>query len=93
MEKVLIYQNRKSPAYVWNVSTPEKRAKAFLSLFNLLDTEWDCYVDLDINPTVEVKYEAELFRAAKAGNAKAAEELMSIRLDIEYEYWSISEVE
>jgi len=93
MEKVLIYSNRKTEAHVWNVSTPEKRAKAFLSLFKLLDETWDCYVDLEYDPGDQDPHEVQLFKSAKEGDAKAAEQLLAGRLDSEYEYWTVTNVE
>lgn len=45
--KVIIYENRKTDAMVWDASTPEKQAAAFLDLFNMLDEHWQCYSDLE----------------------------------------------
>lgn len=47
MKKVLIYENRKIDPIVWDVSTLELRAKAFMELFRILDKDWEAYSDLD----------------------------------------------
>jgi len=95
METVLIYSNRKVDARVWNISTPEKRKKAFLSLFRLLSSEWDAYADFELFPEDQPVEQMNPYDLAKLGDAAAAEELLTIRRDrnYEYEYWSISEVE
>ena len=94
METVLIYSNRKSDARVWNISTPEKRKKAFLSLFNILEDEWDAYADLELFPKDQPIEQVNLYDLAKLGDATAAELLLKMRRDqnYEYEYWSVSEV-
>jgi len=45
--KVLKYENRKADAVLFDISTPEKEAAAYLRLFKILDEEWQCYVDLE----------------------------------------------
>jgi len=94
METVLIYSNRKSDARVWNISTPEKRKKAFLSLFSILEDEWDAYSDFELFPDDQPTDQRNLYDLAKLGDAEAAEKLLTIRKDrnYEYEYWSISKV-
>ncbi len=94
METVLIYSNRKADARVWNVSTPEKRKKAFLSLFTILEDEWDAYSDLQMFPNDQPIEQVNLYDLAKLGDADAAEKLLTMRKnrDYEYEYWSISEM-
>ena len=94
METVLIYSNRKVDARVWNISTPEKRKKAFLSLFSILSDEWDAYADLELFPEDQPVEQVNLYDLAKLGDATAAELLLKMRKDrdYEYEYWSISEV-
>jgi len=47
VKQVLIYENRKTTPLVWDVSTPELKDKAFLSLFKVLDKDWEVYGDLD----------------------------------------------
>lgn len=46
MNQVLIYENRKQPPMVWDISTPELEEKAYRSLFEFLKNEWACYTDL-----------------------------------------------
>jgi len=94
METVLIYSNRKSDARVWNISTPEKRKKAFLSLFTLLEDEWDAYSDFELFRDDQSTEQLNLYDLARLGDAEAAEKLLTIRRDrdYEYEYWSISKV-
>jgi hypothetical protein len=45
--KVLAYENRKSPLTLYDISTPEKEAAAYLRLFKELDGYWQCYADLE----------------------------------------------
>ena len=47
MKQVLIYENRKIDPIVWDVSTLELRAKAFMELFRIIDKDWEAYSDLD----------------------------------------------
>jgi len=86
MKKVLIYQNRKSDAYVWDVSTIEKEEKAFRSLFAILDGAWRVYEDLDL-PT-HIRWYGE----AKKGNYECLLTLLEERKDYEHEEWYITEV-
>ena len=99
---VLIYENRKSGPMVWDISTPGKRERAYLSLFEYLDTEWQVYSDLQ-EPLEEQRSEGPLFRpsgnywravnmrqlyaAAGLGDSKAAESLLKARQEYEYESW------
>ena len=94
METVLIYSNRKSDAHVWNISTPEKRKRAFLSLFTILEDEWDAYSDFELFREDQITEQVNLYDLAKLGDATAAEKLLTLRKnkDYEYEYWSISKV-
>ena len=46
-DEVLIYRNRKCDPEIWDISTPERKRKAFLSLFTLLDEHWQVYCDLE----------------------------------------------
>jgi len=91
--KVLIYENRKVDARVWNISTPLKRAKAFLSLFQFLSDEWNCYDELEGNPDEADFDQIRWYHKAEAGDGVAAENLLASRLDYEYEYYQICEVE
>lgn len=45
--RVLVYGNRKQDDVIYDVSTPEKEAAAFLLLFKMLDEDWEVYTDLD----------------------------------------------
>jgi hypothetical protein len=45
MKKVLVYDG-KHDIEIWDASTPELKDKAFLSLFNVLDKDWQCYDDI-----------------------------------------------
>ena len=94
METVLIYSNRKADARVWNVSTPEKRKKAFLSLFTILSDEWDAYADLELFPEDQPVEQVNLYYLAKLGDAGAAEQLLTMRRDrdYEYEYFTIAQM-
>ena len=110
MKQVLIYENRKIDPIVWDVSTLELRAKAFMALFKILDVDWEAYSDLDdecveegcshsctyhkvIESTRPNLDQQGLYAAAKDGNAKAAEQLLQMRRDYEYENWVITEME
>lgn len=44
--RVLKYENRKCPEQLFDISTPEKEAAAYLRLFKELDGYWQCYADL-----------------------------------------------
>lgn len=84
--RVLIYGNRKQDDDIYDISTPEKEAAAFLTLFNYLNDEWCVYGD-DLG-----NKEQSLYDAAKRGDAMAAKKLLSIRRDYEYEEWHYGEV-
>ena len=45
--KILIYGNRKQDPDMYDISTPEKEAAAYLKLFNYLDEHWQVYCDLE----------------------------------------------
>lgn len=45
--KVLIYGNRKQSDMIYDISTPEKEAAAYLDIFNMLDKDWEVYIDLE----------------------------------------------
>ena len=80
MDRVILYENRKSDPLVLDVSTPEKRTAAFLCLFRVLDEEWQVYSELN-------KREQTLYDKARGGDGSAAERLLSLRKDNEYEMW------
>ena len=80
--KTLVYENRKISPIRWDISTPEKRDKAFLELFKILDEEWQCYCEFE-------KGQKVFYNQAKKGNAEAAEKLLSLRVKYEYEEWKI----
>jgi len=44
--RVLKYGNRKANDVVYDISTPEKLLAAYLLMFNLLNEEWEVYIDL-----------------------------------------------
>ena len=83
--RILIYGNRKQDDEIYDISTPEKEAAAFLRLFKTLDNEWQVYTELN-------KKEKELYRAAKNGDSNAARRLLTARKNYEYEEWHYGEV-
>jgi hypothetical protein len=83
--KVLIYGNRKQADDIYDISTPEKEAAAYLKLFQTLDKEWDVYCDLPVN-------QKDRYLKAKAGNASAAKSLLNARRDCEYEEFHFGEL-
>lgn len=47
MQKVLVYENRKTDGpLIWDASSPELERGAYLGLFNYLDEDWRVYSDL-----------------------------------------------
>jgi hypothetical protein len=127
--RLLVYGNRKSDDVMYDISTPEKKAAAFLKVFKLLDKDWQVYGDLDYLKEMETceacakdihrlcetnckcmqqeclkknssfvrlyntrKRQRELLLKARAGDAVAAEKLMSERRTYEYEAFSYKEV-
>lgn len=44
---VLIYENRKQDPDMYDISTPEKEAAAYLKLFNYLREDWQVYSDIE----------------------------------------------
>jgi hypothetical protein len=101
MTKVLIYENRKCPPVVWDVSTPDQEAAAWLALFHYLDDEWQCYDDLKAPDLSQAEYDdglppkrqKELYRVAAKGVSDAAKRLLAMRKTYEYENWTIVQVE
>jgi uncharacterized membrane protein len=92
--KVLVYENRKQPALIWDASTSEKEAAAFLTLFAMLAHEWVVYDDLTDSSRLTPSEQAQrvLFDRALTGDANAAKQLLRLRKDYEYEGWSFGEV-
>ena len=90
MKKVLIYQNRKSESYVWDVSDGDKALKAFISLFNLLDETFQVYDNIREDGTKE---QIRWYKEAKKGDYVNLTKLLNARKNYEYEEWYISTVE
>jgi hypothetical protein len=86
----LIYGHRKQDDLKWDISTPELRAKAFLELFEELKTSWrvfECgYWGAN---KAEETLQKGLYDLACKGDAEAAERLLRMRIDYEYENWRI----
>jgi hypothetical protein len=87
MTKVLVYGNRKIDDIIIDASTPEKEAAAYLKLFKHLDEEWKVY---DSCPGTE--WDQTRIKAARAGNAHLAKELLTRRRRDEYEEWHIADM-
>lgn len=86
----LIYGNRKQDDMKWDISTPELRAKAFLELFNFLKQTWKVYTCGYWGESVEEQNEQrDLYQRAMNGDAAAAEKLLTMRIDYEYENWYV----
>jgi hypothetical protein len=93
MLKTLIYGNRKQPDMKWDISTPELRAEAFLELFKFLKMTWKVYQCGYWGKTeAEKTKQHRLYGLANAGDGKAAEKLLKMRIDYEYENWHIVSV-
>jgi hypothetical protein len=86
--KLLVYGNRKQDDMIWDVSTPEKRAAAFLALFAVLKDDWQVYEASTLNTK-----ESALFVQASEGDAESAEALLNRRKTYEYEEWHFAETE
>lgn len=86
----LIYGHRKQDDLKWDISTPALRAAAFLELFKELKQSWDVYSCgyWGANKAEEAKQKA-LYKQAMGGDAAAAEELLTMRIDYDYEQWRI----
>jgi len=95
LKKVLIYENRKCDPICWNASNPQLENQAFLSLFRLLDEEWDVYLDLKESkqPALIGQNQVDLYHKAKQGDAFACRRLLSQRKRCEYEFWQIVPVQ
>jgi hypothetical protein len=88
----LIYGNRKIDDVKWDITAPEARSKAFLELFRMLKGQWSVYASAYWGETKEEqKLQKELYRKASKGDAAAAEQLLTMRIEYEYENWRIVE--
>jgi hypothetical protein len=86
----LVYGHRKQDDIKWDISTPELRAKAFLELFNELKTTWQVFeCDYWGANKNEETLQKGLYALACKGDAEAAERLLRMRIDYEYENWRI----
>ena len=93
MLKTLIDGNRKQPDMKWDISTPELREAAFLELFKLLKATWKVYQCGYWGKTkAEKAKQHKLYGLANAGDGKAAEKLLTMRINYEYENWHIASV-
>lgn len=89
----LIYGHRKQPDMKWDISTPELRAAAFLDLFKTLKKDWQVYTCGYWGKTKgEQETQNTLYRLAEKGDARAAETLLTMRINYEYEEWRIVDV-
>jgi hypothetical protein len=85
MQKVLIWYG-KHGNMAWDVSTLELENKAMLSLFSMLDIDYDCYADLRDMKSL-------YYTNAKSGNVKDAKRILQMRQHgCEYEGWDILEI-
>jgi hypothetical protein len=88
----LIYGHRKQPDMKWDISTPELRAKAFSELFQTLKKDWQVYsADYWGKTNSEQEIQKRLYGMAEKGVAGAAETLLTMRINYEYEQWRIVE--
>lgn len=86
----LIYGHRKQPDMKWDISTPELRSAAFLALFNTLKKDWKVYTcDYWGKTKGEQETQHTLYSLAEKGDARAAEVLLTMRINYEYEEWRI----
>ena len=96
MIEILHYDNRKIGPILWDASTPEKKANALLSLFNMLDRDWGFYDSMEERDEgISLEQYRRLLdyrNGARCGNANAAELLLRARRDYEYEFWMFIEV-
>lgn len=100
--RVMMFGHRKQSAVLYDISTPEKEAAGWLAIFWLLDNDMEAYGDIededaDAPENHRYKYaqQREWHAAARAGNAEAAQKLITLRKRLGYEYedeWSIEEV-
>lgn len=76
--KILVYGNRKQDDEFYDISTPEKENAAYLTVFKVLDEDWEVYQDLGAG-------EEALLLRARVGDPEAAKRLMKGRRHYEYE--------
>jgi len=74
--KILILKGKHGDVLV-AARDPEEEARAWLYLFKIVDS-WMCYVDLEGD-------EVDAYKRAKEGDSQAAEWLLGLREDYEYE--------
>lgn len=85
--KNVLIAREKYGTRVFDISTPEKREFSYLALFNSWDSpDYNYYSDLR-----DVK--SQLYYDAKKGDAHAAERIIRMRQNYEYERTEILEVE
>lgn len=88
-DDLLVYGNRKSDLYIWDITTAAKRDAAIRALFTLLDDDWQVYGDL-AEPLAWDAAETNQrvwYRQAKAGDVDAMADLLTARRQHEYETW------
>lgn len=90
MKKVLIYENRKTDAYVWDVTTPELMNNAYISLFRLLDEQLECYDSIREDGNSN---QIQWYKEAKKGDYTNLYRLLEARRGYEYENWYVTNVE
>lgn len=86
MQKILVYGNRNTDKTNWNITSTSQRAEGFLKLFAVLNN-FGVYTACPPEGR-----EKKLFDLALTGNATAAEQLLKLRQNAEYEEWEIEEV-
>ena len=82
MDRILLYENRKSDPIAWDASTEELMAKAFIACFNYLDKDWQLFNDLK-------EMESGVYEKATQGDADAARKILENRQYDEYFNWQI----
>jgi hypothetical protein len=85
MKKILLYKNTER-VRVWDVSTPELMEVAKRALFKYLDEILNVYSFSGYDERTTVK-------AARNGHIRAIEEILHYHRYLDYEEWSIVEVE
>ena len=82
MNRILLYENRKSDPIAWDASTEELMAEAFLACFNYLNKDWQLFNDLK-------EMESGVYEKATQGDADAARKILENRQYDEYCSWQI----
>ena len=77
IKKVLIYENRKTDPYGWDISTSKLEREAYLSLFTLLDKKWQLFESLGV-------MQSQIYAKAKQGDCEAARSVLEYSRDWEY---------